>query len=81
MIRLIALIITTLMFTGCSTTLDILAYMNTPNHILYDEGVCENGEATPPGVTRRQGCVNDKTKTENYRDYDLYLNERELNNQ
>jgi len=81
MLRLIILITIPLLLTGCSTTLDLLAYMSTPNHVLYDESVCEHGEPSLPGVYRRQGCVNNKTKTENYSDYHKYMKERELINQ
>lgn len=69
------------MLIGCSTTLDVLADLHTPDYVYYDQSICEHGPASPPGVTPRPGCVNDKTKTRNYSDFDKYLNTLDEYNQ
>jgi hypothetical protein len=67
-----------MVLTGCSVFLDSLVDENKSERELYDQFTCEHGEESPPGVTRRIGCVNNKGQLENYQAYERYRIDREF---
>ena len=66
------------MLSGCGTVLEHLAEDEMTDSQLYDKYVCEDGEPSPPMVSLRRGCVNDKAPEENYEDFKRYKVERDI---
>ena len=76
--RFLIILFFSLNIISCGLMMDIFLDSNKTAAKSYDELKCTNGPASPPGITRRQGCVNDGTEFENRIEFNRYQKELDI---